>query len=264
MSIQQKDRLSNLINILKQKHELSVSEAAVLMNVSEMTIRRDFDLLKDQGVIDRVHGGAVLLDPNVSTSYRYILGEQFTKNTLEKNAIGIKAASLIQPNETIFLDSGTTTPFISKNITPNLPLTVLCYTFTCASAFYQRENTNFILAGGVFHRESNIFYSQESLDLVRNTRAEKAFISTGGFDHKMGLTTYFDYEAGIKREMINSARQIILVADSTKFGKISVNHFAEIEDFDIIITDDGLPDEYRKIISDQGIELIIASLQDGN
>ena len=93
---------------------------------------------------------------------------------------------------------------------------------------------------------------------------EKAFISTGGFDHKMGLTTYFDYEAGIKREMINSARQIILVADSTKFGKISVNHFAEIEDFDIIITDDGLPDEYRKIISDQGIELIIASLQDGN
>lgn len=262
MSNQQKTRLNNLIDLLKQKLELSVSEAARLMQVSEMTIRRDFDLLKDQGIIDRTHGGAVLLDPNVSTGYRYILGEQFTKNTFEKNAIGIKAASLIQPQDTIFLDSGTTTPFISKNLQPDLPITVVCYTFTCASAFYHRENTHFILAGGLFHRDSNIFYSKESLELVRNIRAEKAFISTGGFDLKMGLTTFFDYEAGIKREVINSARQIILVADSTKFGKISLTHFADPSDVDIIITDHGLSEEYRKIIKDKGIELIIANPED--
>ncbi len=233
-----------------------------MMRVSEMTIRRDLDALQQQGIINRTHGGAVLLDPNTSVRYPYILGEQLTKNTREKNLIGIKAASLVRPHETIFLDSGTTTPFIAKNLSPELPITVLCYTFTNAMEFYPRKEANLILLGGMFHRDSNIFHSVENYELVRNTRADKAFISTGGLDPKMGLTTFFDYEAAIKREMIRSARHIILVADSTKFVYISVTHFANLEEIDTIITDDGLSEAYRKILVDRGIELIIADQDD--
>lgn len=229
-----------------------------MMRVSEMTIRRDLDALEQQGVINRTHGGAVLMDPNTNVRYPYILREQITKNTREKNAIGIKAASLVRPHETIFLDSGTTTPFIAKNLNPELPITVVCYTFTNALEFYPRNNANLILLGGLFHRDSNIFHSIDNYGLIRNTRADKAFISTGGFDPEMGLTTFFDYEAAIKREMIRSARHIILVTDSTKFGNISVTHFAELDVIETIITDNGLPDEYRKILTDRGIELIIA------
>jgi len=76
------------------------------------------------------------------------------------------------------------------------------------------------------------------------------------------LTTFFDYEAAIKREMIRSARHIILVADSTKFGYISVTHFANLDEIDTIITDDGLSEAYRKILVDRGIELIIADQDD--
>ena len=249
--------------MLQQNKELSVKEVSEMMSVSEMTIRRDLDVLEQQGIINRTHGGAVLADPNTSMKYPYVIGEQITKNTREKNMIGIMAASLVQPNETIFLDSGTTTPFVAKKISPDLPITVLCYTFPNALEFYPRTNVNLILLGGLFHRDSNIFHSPENYGLIRNTRADKAFISTGGLDPKMGLTTFFDNEAIIKREMIRSARHKILVADSTKFGKISVTHFAELDEIDTIITDDNLTEEYRKILVNRGIELIIVD-QDGS
>ena len=262
MSYERRKRIRNVINLLNQKSELSVKEIAGMLQVSDMTVRRDLTELERQGTIRRTHGGAVLLDPSTSVRDPYILGEQTTKHVREKNLIGIRAASLVQPHETIFLDSGSTTPFIAKHLSSDLPITVLCYTFTNALEFYPRKNTNLILLGGFFHRDSNIFHSVENRTLINNTRADRAFISTGGLDPELGLTTYFYYEADIKREMIRSARQIVLVTDSTKFGKISITHFAGLDEIDTIITDDGIPDEYRKILEERGIELLIVD-QDG-
>ena len=248
--------------MLNQKSELSVKEIAEMLHVSDMTVRRDLNELERQGIIRRTHGGATLLDPSSSVRDPYILGEQTAKNVREKSMIGIKAASLVRPDETILLDSGSTTPFVARHIDKDLPLTVLCYTFTNALEFYPRKNANLILLGGFFHRDSNIFHSVENRALISNIRADKAFISTGGLDPELGLTTYFYYEADIKREMIRSARQIILVTDSTKFGKISVTHFAGLDEVDTVITDEGISDEYREILADRGIELLIANQSD--
>ena len=248
--------------MLNQKSELSVKEIAEMLHVSDMTVRRDLNELEKQGIIRRTHGGATLLDPSSSVRDPYILGEQTAKNVREKSMIGIKAASLVRPDETILLDSGSTTPFVARHIDKDLPITVLCYTFTNALEFYPRKNANLILLGGFFHRDSNIFHSVENRALISNIRADKAFISTGGLDPELGLTTYFYYEADIKREMIRSARQIILVTDSTKFGKISVTHFAGLDEVDTIITDEGISDEYREILADRGIELLITNQSD--
>lgn len=258
MSYERKKRIRNLEKLLNQKVELSVKEIAEMLHVSDMTVRRDLDVLEEQGKIRRTHGGAVLLDPGAAITEPYILGEQTTKHAREKNLIGVKAASLVQPHETIYLDSGSTTPFVARHLNPELPLTVLCYTITNALEFYPRENANLILLGGFFHRDSNIFHSAENKALIRKTRADKAFISAAGVDCKLGLTTYFYFEADIKREMIQSARQIVLVTDSTKFGEISVTHFAGLDEVDTIVTDNGLSKEHRKILEDRDIELIIA------
>jgi len=262
MSYERKKRIRNVVNLLGQKAELSVKEIAEMLHVSDMTVRRDLNELENRGILRRTHGGAALLDPGASVRDPYILGEQTAKNAFEKNMIGIKAASLVRPDETILLDSGSTTPFVARHLDQNLPLTVLCYTFTNALEFYPRKNANLILLGGFFHRDSNIFHSVENRALIKNIRADKAFISTGGLDAELGLTTYFYYEADIKREMIRSARQIILVTDSTKFGKISVTHFAGLDEVDTIITDEGISDEYREILADRGIELLIANQSD--
>ena len=262
MSYERKKRIRNIVNLLNQKSELSVKEIAEMLHVSDMTVRRDLNELERQGIIRRTHGGATLLDPSSSVRDPYILGEQTAKNVREKSMIGIKAASLVRPDETILLDSGSTTPFVARHIDKDLPLTVLCYTFTNALEFYPRKNANLILLGGFFHRDSNIFHSVENRALISNIRADKAFISTGGLDPDLGLTTYFYYEADIKREMIRSARQIILVTDSTKFGKISVTHFAGLDEVDTVITDEGISDEYREILADRGIELLITNQSD--
>ena len=262
MSYERNKRIRNIANLLNRKAELTVKDIAGMLHVSGMTVRRDLDELEKQRIIRRTHGGAVLLDPSSNVGDPYILGEQTAKNVRQKSMIGIKAASLVRPNETIFLDSGSTTPFIAKHLDAELPITVLCYTFTNALEFYPRKNANLILLGGFFHRDSNIFHSVESRALIKNIRADRAYISTGGFDPDLGLTTYFYYEADIKREMIRSARHIILVTDSTKFGKISVTHFAGLDEIDTIITDDGIPEEYRKILADRGIELLIANQSD--
>ena len=262
MSYERKKRIQNIEDLLNQNVELSVKELAEKLQVSEMTVRRDLDSLEEQGKLRRTHGGAVLLDPSENLEDPYILGEQTTKKVREKNLIGIKAASLVQPHDTIFLDSGSTTPFIAKHLDHELPLSVLCYTMTNALEFYPRQKTNLILLGGFFHRDSNIFHSIENLALINKTRADRAFISAGGLDSKLGLTTYFYYEAEIKREIIRSARQIILVADSTKFGNISVTHFAGLDEVDTIVTDSGISSEYQEIILDQGIKLIFADQED--
>ena len=262
MSYERKKRIRNIVNLLNQKAELSVKEVAGMLHVSDMTVRRDLDALERQGTIRRTHGGAVLLDPGTGERDPYVLGEQTTKNAREKNLIGATAASMVHPQETIFLDSGSTTPFVAKHLPFDLPITVLCYTFTNALELYPRKNTNLILLGGFLHRDSNIFHSAENRALVSNTRADIAFVSTGGLDSELGLTTYFYYEADIKREMIRSARKIILVTDSTKFGKISITHFAGLDEIDTIVTDEGIPEGYRKILADRGIELIIAAQGD--
>ena len=258
MSYERTKRLRNLVNLLNQKSEMAVKEIAEMLHVSDMTVRRDLNELENKRIIRRTHGGAILLNPAGKMNDLYILGEQTAKNVEQKNKIGITAASLVQPHETIFLDSGSTTPFVAKHIDREIPITVLCYTFTNALEFYSRTNTNLILLGGYFHRDSNIFHSDESRALINNTRADRAFISTAGLDPDLGLTTFFYFEADIKREMIRSARQIILVADSSKFGKISVTHFTGLDEVDTVITDSGIPDEYRKILGDRGLELIIA------
>jgi len=264
MSYERKKRIRNLEHLLTQKVELSVKEIAETLHVSDMTVRRDLDVLEEQGVIRRTHGGAVLLDPGISGIEAYILGEQTTKNALKKNLIGIRAASLVQPHETIYLDSGSTTPFVARHISAELPLTVLCSTIINALEFYPRENANMILLGGFFHRDSDSFHSVENLALISKTRADKAFISAAGVDCELGLTTYFYFEADIKREMIRSARQIVLVADSTKFGEISVTHFAGLDQVDTIVTDNGISAEHREALLDLGIELIIADRDNQN
>ena len=264
MTQERKKRIQNIETLINRQVELSVKEIAKMLHVSDMTVRRDLDVLEEQGKIRRTHGGAVLLDPSSKVKETYIHGEQTTKNMREKNLIGIKAASLVQPNDTIFLDSGTTTPFIAKHLNAELPLTVLCYTLANALEFYPRKNANLILMGGFFHRDSNIFHSVENQALINKTRADRAFIATAGIDSKLGLTTYFYYEADIKREMIRSARQIILVTDSTKFGKISITHFAGLDQVDMVITDQGISEEYREILSNRGIALIIADEEETN
>ncbi len=264
MGKEKKQRLNKIINLLSENKEMEVNEIAELIDVSPMTIRRDLTELEQEDVVKRIHGGAILKDQDNLINNPYIIREQIEKNSSEKSAIGKISASMIDQDDIIFLDSGSTTPYISKNIDMDMKLSVLCYTLENAFEFYQRKNIRLILAGGYHNRDANAFHSKYSIELIKELRADKVFISTGGIDTKLGLTTYFDFEADIKKAMIKSAKKAILVSDSTKFGKINNTFFADLEQFDTIITDSGINNEYKEHINKLGIELIIAETGEKN
>jgi DeoR family deoxyribose operon repressor len=257
-----RERLKKILSLLNERSDASVRDIARQLEVSEMTVRRDLTRMETERLLRRTHGGAVLTEPGALAD-SYVLGEQTQKNARQKNSIGLKAAELVNPDETIILDSGSTTPYIARHIDRDAPLTVLCYTFKNALEFYPRKNTNLILLGGYFHRDSNIFHSEECRNLIRSIRADKAFISAAGVDAKLGLTTFFYFEADIKKALIQAAKQIILVADSSKFGKVSTTYFADLSAADVVITDEGITAEQRQPLEDLGIELIIAGRSGG-
>jgi DeoR family deoxyribose operon repressor len=258
MSDYKKIRWKSMIELLSKKEEVSVREIAQALEVSEMTVRRDLMDMESDRVIQRTHGGARLFNSASLVGENYVIGEQTQKNVQEKSIIGLKAASMVKANETIFLDSGSTTPFIAKYIERELPITVLCYTFLNALEFYSRKNTNLILSGGFFDRDSTVFHSSECYSFIKGIRADKAFISAAGVDSKLGLTTYFYFEADMKKLMIQSAKQIILVVDSTKFGKTSISHFADLDQVHTVITDSAIRESDATMLREKGIDLVIA------
>ncbi len=234
----------------------SIRELTKKFEVSEMTIRRDLSLLAEENLIDLIPGGAILKRPE-DTESRYLVTKEESIRTIEKLKIGQRAVSLVQPNETIILDIGTTTEILAKYLREDAPITVLCFTLNALVEVYKKKNCSIIFAGGYFHPQTMTFESPEGIELIKRTRADKAFVSAAGIHDELGVTTVYPHELQAKKAILSSARSRILLVDSSKFGQTKSVYFAEISDFQTIITDSDLPERYATFIRERGIELIV-------
>ncbi len=234
---------------------VSIRELTKKFEVSEMTIRRDLSLLAKENLVDLIPSGAILKRPE-DTKSRYLVTNEESVRTIEKLKIGQRAVSMVQPNETIILDIGTTTEILARLLREDAPITVLCYTLNSLVEVFKKKNCNIIFAGGYFHPQTMMFESAEGIELIRRTRADKAFVSAAGIHDELGVTTVYPHELQAKKTILGSAKNRILVVDSSKFGNTKSVYFAEIADFQTIITDNGIPDKYAAFIRERGIELI--------
>ena len=154
--------------------------------------------------------GAVLQDHySINDRNKYLIGKEIEKHVKEKSSIGLKAASLVKPGETVAFDIGSTTGFIAKYIGREIEINALCVTFECAIELYHKKNVNLILTGGRLHRDSDVINSDEGIDIIKKIRTDKVFISAGGIDEKLGLTCYHDFHVLIKRALMESSKKII-------------------------------------------------------
>lgn len=253
------NRLKEILTILNKQSEASVKDLAKHLITSEMTIRRDLSFLEDEGIIRRTHGGAILMNSyHINDNNQYLIGKEIEKNVNQKSLIGIKAASLVNPGEAVAFDIGTTTTFIAKYLDRNIEITGVCVTFECAMELYNKKNVNILLTGGFLHRDSDVLASDEGNKLLKKVRTDKFFISAGGIDVKLGLTCYHDFHVEIKKILMKSSKKIILVSDSSKFGNVSPSYFADLSEIHALITDERIPQNYKNILNEMGIELIIA------
>ncbi|SFC28020.1 DeoR/GlpR family DNA-binding transcription regulator [Clostridium uliginosum] len=253
------ERTNKIIEILKEKNGASIKELASTLGVSEMTIRRDLNVLKSNNIVNNVYGATIYnpLNSIQKLDNFYDITNEVVIQEGEKCKIGKVAETLIQTDDIIIIDTGTTTEKLAQNISNDMNLTALFYNTNILMALKGKDNIKLIFAGGYFHPNTQMFESSEGISLIENTRATKVFVSAAGIHEQLGVTCSNNYEVPTKRAIIGSSVEKILLVDSQKFGIVKSSYFADLNEFDVIITDNGISKEWIDRIKNLEIRLII-------
>lgn len=255
------ERINKLIQILKECQGASVKELSDKFNVSEMTIRRDLYILIRQNIVINQYGAFFYNEENQKAMEnlddKYALDNAVTSNVDKKMRIGSFAASLVCENDILIIDTGSTTEFLANGLASNLKATVLCYNRNILNHLVDKQNISIIFAGGYYHENTEMFESVEGLSLISHTRANKVFISAAGVHETLGVTCANNYEIATKQAIFKSGVEKILLIDSSKFSIVKSAYFANIEDFDQIITDHDINSEWIQQIQSKNIKLHI-------
>ncbi|MFA5468877.1 MAG: DeoR/GlpR family DNA-binding transcription regulator [Sphaerochaetaceae bacterium] len=254
---QMKERHLREIELVHFHKFLSIKQLAEELNVSEMTIRRDLTQLTKSNSVRMVYGGVTIPVNGEEEGINYSLAKEQNKNKNLKEAIVDKALEFLQPNDVIFLDSGTTVQLLVEKFPADASYTIITSSFNTLELVVKLPNSTIICPGGVFSQKPLVFYDLDSTKMIRKYRANKAFIGATGFELNLGLTCGYLEDAPLKQAMIESSQDRILLIDSTKFGKVSTCPFATIDKFSTVITDSGIPEDYIDYIKESNIELII-------
>jgi DeoR/GlpR family transcriptional regulator of sugar metabolism len=250
------ERQQRILDIVDEHGVVRVNELSRLFDVSVMTIRRDLVTLEDQGLLRRSHGGAVSRrrfqhEPNYD--------QKDKRNRAEKESIGRLAATLVEPGETILVNSGSTTLEVFRNL-PDMELRVVTSNAGAISAI-RSASIECVVLGGVYRARSNSFVGSFAVQTLAGVYGSKAFIGVDGLDLEAGLTTPHHQEAEIARQMIRRTRgEIIVLADSSKIGGVSPFVTSTLDETDILVTDSGISDEYRSALEERGITVLTAEV----
>ncbi|KAB8306118.1 DNA-binding transcriptional repressor DeoR [Erwinia endophytica] len=250
METRRDERIKKLVHALRRTDKLHLKEAARLLGVSEMTIRRDISEPCSTVV---VLGGYIVNDPKNSQGH-YFVSDQQSHNVEKKRQSGQLAAALIQPGDTVFFDCGTTTPWIVDAIDEPLEFIAICCAVNTFLALKEKPACKVILSGGEFHADNAIFTPLGQGSVMDSLCPDKAFISAAGVDAVQGATCYNLNELPMKHQALQRARQKILVADSSKFGKVLPARIGELSMFDTLISDSAAPKKLAQHLAQLGIE----------
>lgn len=232
------ERKQRIVELLNSQGRLTVEELMQKLGVSAVTVRADLDGLADSGMLLRSRGGALKLEgftPEYPASFR----EQFQKS--EKQRIAKAAVELIRPNQTIVLDSGSTTMEIARRIRALKvhPLTVITNSLQIATELATATQTSVVLPGGILRPNSYSMIGPYTERTLRELSADQAFLGVDGLDPSYGLCTTDILGSQVDALMIQIAREVTVVADSTKIGRRGLSVIAKISAMHRLITDRG-------------------------
>lgn len=248
-------RQNRLVNIISRQGMLPIKMLAANLQVSEMTIYRDLKDLKVLPIAD--NDMVVSLGRSDEGVLKYSLYDALRKANHQKVKIGEYAASLIERNDIIIIDAGSTTAKMLSQIPTTLNLTVLTFNANVLFELRYRKGIRILFCGGTYHPDTEMFESPESIRFINRIRANKVFLSAAGVHKDLGITCENDYEVSTKRAIINSAMERILLVDSGKFDKVRSSYFCGLSVINTVVTDDDLGEAWRKHLQDSGITLHI-------
>jgi DeoR family fructose operon transcriptional repressor len=247
-------RQRKILERLANHQSVRVSELASSFHVSEASTRRDLQCLEEAGLLRRTHGGAVV---SQTSSFEPSLAEKEDRLKDEKAAIAREAVALIQDGETIMLDAGSTTFEIARQLRERRNITIVTNAVNIAREL-AAANLDVTLTGGSLRPLTFSLVGPIAETALSGLHVDKLFLATNGVDLKHGLTTPNMAEAQTKRAMIESAREVILVADHSKLGRISFCQFCPLTRVHCLITDAGAPSEFLRALEEHRVKVLVA------
>jgi DeoR family transcriptional regulator, aga operon transcriptional repressor len=202
----------------------------------------------------RTHGGATLNNPY--TADRPV-NEKEKLQASEKMKIGAAAALTIEPADSIIIASGTTVQALAKSIQPKKSLTVITAALSVALELIKHAEVEVVQLGGMVRKSSSSITGPYAQNILADFFCSKLFLGVDGIDVEVGLTTTSVTEAHLNRQMIAASQKVIVLSDSTKFGKRGIGRICGIEEVNQVITDSGIPDHYVNHLEAMGIEVTI-------
>jgi DeoR family fructose operon transcriptional repressor len=244
------ERKRKILELLKEHNRVDIQGLSRVLQASESTIRRDLRELEEHNLLKRTHGGAIALQTVI---FEPTFREKEISNSEMKRAIAEKAAEFIREGDVILLDSGTTVHYLAKELKRFNKLTVVTNAIPVAQELQHHEGVELIFLGGTLRKGILSLVGPFAEMVLGMLRVDKAFIATNAIHPTEGLSTPNIDEASIKRRMIASAKQTILLADATKIGEVCLVKFAEVTDIDMFVTDDRVTQAMLSGFMNQGV-----------
>lgn len=250
-------RRERIVSLLREQNSVQIPALAELFGVSTQTLRKDLNFLDAKGVCTRSPGGA-LLRLGALSPVEEAIDVKRRRFADEKVRIGRAAAALIGAGESVLLDSGTTTLQVARHLNPADSLVVVTNDVGIMNELAARDAVQLVFLGGTLRRKNLSFYGTQTERALEGLHVDKLFLAADGFHTEKGVTTHYEPEALLNRLMCRAASEIILVADSSKFGRICLHKILEPQDIARVVTDAGISAETRADLARIGVEVIIA------
>jgi DeoR/GlpR family transcriptional regulator of sugar metabolism len=257
-----RERQSYILDRVRQYGAVKVSDLTRVLSVSDMTVRRDLDLLARQGLVDKVHGGAT--SPLLTSTDEPGFETKSGRERAEKDAIGRVAAAMVRPGCAVGLSAGTTTWTLAHRLRDVPGITVVTNSVQIASVFWSAPDPDqtVVLTGGV-RTPSDALVGPIAVAALRSLNLDIVFLGVHGMDQRTGFTSPNLLEAETSRALARSARRLAVVADHTKWNVVGISTIADLSEADVVVTDDGWDPEALAALSEQVSEIEVATVDSG-
>jgi DeoR family transcriptional regulator of aga operon len=253
VSLKAASRHEVIRHILEVNGRVITSELAARLKVSSVTIREDLKYLERNGVLTRTRGGAVAVHMN-GTELSLELTSMAKR--AEKQAIGAAAARMVEPDQTVIIDVGSTTTALAKLLPPGLNrVTVITNGLNIALSLESMPGVSVIVTGGTLRPLQHSLVAPMGTILLEKLKADIAFLGCNGVDPNRGFTNTNIAEAEIKQAMVRAANKVVFLADSDKIGKVASAFVADISEADLLITDSGADQAHINELEARGLKI---------
>jgi DeoR/GlpR family transcriptional regulator of sugar metabolism len=253
-------RQSRLRELLAQRRILPLEALSRELDVSQSTVRRDVEALELQGLVQRTHGGVIWtgdrIVPGMAPTRAYAFNQRMEVQQDVKRRIARAAAALVPTGQTILLDGGTTTFHLAEELR-GLSVQIVTNSLPIANLFMDDDNVELIITGGLMYPRYGVMLGPAAENFLSTIHASRMFFSSAGifegtlYNQNLLLVT-------AEKRMMDQSQQVVLLADSEKFGQQALAMLCNLSEVDVVVSDSGLSADHRKAVADAGCELIIA------